>query len=78
MKKWVTEIKALEAATGQMKKWCGPNVEAPTHELAQDWCDNNMGYLKVVGELVCEIPCLPGTHDPDWENMVDYDVQQQN
>lgn len=69
---------ALEAATGIMKKWCGPEVEAPTAELAQQWCNDNMGYLKVVGELVAEIPCKSGTHDPNFENMIDYENIKNN
>ena len=44
MKKWCTEIKALEGRTGVMKTWGGENVEAPTWELAQQWCDENKGY----------------------------------
>lgn len=78
MKTWVTEIMALEAKTGEMKKWCGDEVQAPTYELAQQWCDNNKGYLKVIGELVTEIPCKEGTYEPDFENMVDYENIQNN
>ena len=78
MKTWVTEIMALEAKTDEMKKWCGDEVQAPTYELAQQWCDNNKGYLKVIGELVAEIPCKEGTYEPDFENMVDYENIQNN
>jgi hypothetical protein len=78
MKTWVTEIMALEAKTGEMKKWCGDEVQAPTYELAQQWCDNNKGYLKVIGELVAEIPCKKGTYEPDFDNMVDYETIQNN
>lgn len=35
MKKWCTEIQALEAATGELKTWIGDNIEAPTFELAK-------------------------------------------
>lgn len=78
MKKWVTEFKAIEAATGQMKTWIGQNVEAPTMQLAQEWCNNNAGHLKVVGELVAEIPCHKGTYNPDFANMVDYEIINNN
>ena len=78
MKIWCTEIKALEASTGAMKTWGGDYVKAPTMELAQQWCDENKGYLKVVGELVAEIPCKEGTYEPDWNNMIDYDVIKNN
>lgn len=47
---FVTEISALEASTGEMRKWAGENVYAETFEDAQKWCDENKGYLKVVGQ----------------------------
>lgn len=78
MKLWCTEIKALEASTGEMKTWGGESVEAPTWGLAQKWCDENKGYLKVVGELIAEIPCKKGTYEPDWNNMIDYENIQNN
>lgn len=78
MQKWVTEIRAIEASTGEMKTWGGDYVEAPTWELAQEWCDRNKGYLKVIGKLVAEIPCKDGTHEPDWNNMIDYEIIANN
>lgn len=78
MKLWCTEIKALEAATGEMRTWCGDNIEAPTWELAQEWCDNNKGYLKVVGELVAEIPCKENSCEADFDKMIDYEIIQNN
>lgn len=78
MKFWVTEINALDAQTDEMKTWGGPLIQAPTMELAQQWCNENRGYLKVVGELVAEIPCKEGTYEPDFENMIDYEITQQN
>ena len=78
MKLWVTEIKALDAQTGEMKTWMGDYVSAPSFKLAQKWCDENKGYLKVVGELVSEIPCKEGTYNADWENVIDYEKMQNN
>lgn len=78
MKLWVTEIKALDPHTGEMKTWGGDEVEAPTHELAQAWCDQNKGYLKVIGELVAEIPCKEGTYEADFDKMIDYENTQNN
>ncbi len=78
MKLWVTEIQALEGCTGEMKKWAGEHVQAPTYELAQQWCDKNKGYLKVVGELVEEIPCKEGTFEPDFSKAIDYTNIQNN
>lgn len=76
MRKWVTQIQAIHPHTGELSTWLGEHVEAPTMQLAQSWCDQNKGYLKVVGELVCEIPIKKGK--PDFENKIDYDLPQQN
>jgi hypothetical protein len=78
MKKWVTELKAIDPRTGELKKWCGPEVDGPTAELAQQWCDENQVYLKFIGELVAEIPCKEGTYEPDFTKMVDYENMQNN
>ena len=78
MKIWCTEIKALDAKTDEMKTWGGDEVEAPTFELAQKWCDENKGYLKVIGELIAEIPCKKNTYEPDFNNTIDYEKQQLN
>ena len=52
MKKWVTEIKAIDPRDGILKTWHGEYIEAHTKKLAQDWWNNNeRGYLKVTGEL---------------------------
>lgn len=78
MKLWCTEIRALDAMTGEMKTWGGDTIEAPTFNLAQQWCNENKGYLKVIGELVAEIPCKENTYEPDWKNKIDYDNIQNN
>lgn len=78
MRTWITEIKALSAKTGEMATWAGENVEAPSWELAQQWCDEYKGYLKVIGELVAEIPCKEGSFEPDWDNMTDYEKIKHN
>ncbi len=78
MKKWVTEFKAICARTGELKTYCGETVEAITSEMAQQWCYENRGHLKVIGELVAEIPCKEGTYEPDFKNMVDYENTQLN
>lgn len=72
MKKWVTEFDAICVQSGEMRKWGGPNVEAPTAKLAQEWCYENAGHLRVVGELIMEIPCREA------DATIDYDIAQQN
>ncbi|MFD2922019.1 hypothetical protein ACFS6H_20025 [Terrimonas rubra] len=78
MKLWTTEIKAIDPLTGELKTWFGDYVQAPTFELAQQWCEKNKGYLKVTGELIAEIPFKEGTDEPDWGKKVDFDVIYNN
>lgn len=79
MKTWVTLIKALDPVTGLMKTWSGPNVPGINHDDATRYCQQNeLGYCQVIGELVAEIPCKKGTHEPDWENQIDYEIIKNN
>lgn len=79
MKKWVTEIKAIDPKTGELKKWCGPEVIGINVKDAENYCNNNgLGYCKVLGELVAEIPCKEGTYNPDFENTIDYEQPTMN
>lgn len=74
MKHWVTEIKAQDPFTGELKIYGGPNVPGFTYKDAEAYCQmNGLGYCKVIGELVAEIPCKEGTYEPDWKNMIDYE-----
>jgi hypothetical protein len=78
MKKWVTEFRAIDQKDGYLKTWEGDIVEAPTSQLAQEWCYQNKGHLKVIGELIAEIPCKNGTYEPDLNKMVDYENIRHN
>lgn len=58
---WSTEIRAIDPIDGQMKKWAGPNVEAPTRKLAEEWCQQNgLGYCRIKDILVAEIDMRTG------------------
>lgn len=79
MKIWLTELMAIDPKSGELKKWCGDDIEAPTHELAQKWCEeNDKGYLKVIGKLVAEIPCKKNSFEPDFKNTIDYETIKNN
>ena len=56
MKTWLTEFEAKCPKTGQLKTYCGENVEAPTWRLAQQWCNENRGHLTVIGQLISVVP----------------------
>lgn len=79
MKTWCTEIRAINPVTGELTTFCGPNIQAPSWALAEEYLQNNgLGYCRIDGELVAEIPCKPGTYEPDWDNMIDYENIQNN
>lgn len=74
MKYWVTEITAKSPEDGQLRKYGGPNVPAETYEEAQEYCEKNgLGYCWIAGQLISDIPCKPGTLEPDWDKRTDYD-----
>ncbi len=77
MKTWLTEIRALDPSDGEIKTWAGPRIPAITFGFAEQYCQNNgLGYCKVIGEFVAEIPCK--TDDPwdDLGSVTDYDAGQ--
>lgn len=79
MKKWCTEIKAIDPTDGIIKSWGGPNIPAISFRDAEMYCQmNGLGYCKVIGELIAEIPCKKGTYDPDFENMINYEQINNN
>ena len=55
MKLYTTELKALNKQ-GDLVTFMGMYVLASSFEEAQLWCDNNAGYLTVIGEFIAEIP----------------------
>ena len=79
---YVTEIKAICPHTGEMKTYGGPDVPGISFEDAQFFCDTKgLGYCKVVGKLVAEVPCKEGKfglYEPDFNNMQDYEKKSLN
>jgi len=72
--KFTTEIKAIDPADGELKAWCGPSIDAISPGMAKLYCQQNgLGYCKITGQLISEIPCKEGTLDPDWNKQTDYD-----
>lgn len=79
MKKWITEVTTIDVVTNEIKTWMCDTIEAPTRELAQEWCEKNgKGYLTVTGECVVEIPCKKNSLDPDFSKAIDYENMQSN
>lgn len=79
MNLYVTEIKAICPKTGELKTYCGQNVPGISFEDAQNYCENNgLGYCKVIGLLVAEIPCKPNTYEADWSGQIDYEKHKLN
>lgn len=74
MKLWVTEIRAIDPVDGEMKTWAGPNVPGISWGFAEQYCqDNGLGYCKVIGQLIAEIPCKSNNPWDDLGDRIDYD-----
>lgn len=59
MKRWVTEVTSIDPANIErgIVRWAGPEIEAETHQDAERYChENGLGYCRVKGELIEEIP----------------------
>jgi hypothetical protein len=52
---YLTELRAIDRATGGLKTFAGPRIEAPTWKLAEHECAVNYPYLKVIGVLAAEV-----------------------
>lgn len=79
MKIWSTEMQVLNQQTKELHWVEGMRVKAFTKEKAQELLDKyNFHYLVLGDEIVAEIPCKPGTLDPDWNKMIDYEIIQNN
>jgi hypothetical protein len=71
MKTWTTLITAISPVHGDLRSYVGPRVPGLTAEHAQQYCEENgLGYCKVDGQLISEIPCKKGTYEPDWDKEV--------
>ncbi|KAA5532672.1 hypothetical protein F0919_17990 [Taibaiella lutea] len=79
MSLYTTVIRAISPIDGELKTFLGPNVPGISISDAQNYCEKNeLGYCKVDGKLIAEIPCRPGTHEADWKKMVDYEDPELN
>lgn len=79
MNLYVTTIRAISPIDGELRSYGGPNVPGISFADAQAYCENNgLGYCKVDGLLISEIPCKPGTYEPDWDKMTDYENERLN
>lgn len=79
MKIWTTKIEAIKHSTGELCTLCGPNIEAPSWDLAQLHCESNgLGYCVVDGELIAEIPTKQDGITPDWNKLEDFTLSQNN
>ena len=79
MRLWATEIEAKDPFTGELRRWAGPHVPGIDWDDAEDFCRRNeLGYCKVIEELLSEAPSDPNTGRVDWSKKVDYTKIQLN
>lgn len=70
---YTTEIQAICPLTGDLLKWAGPNIKGISRYDAQEYCNRNgLGYCKISGLLVSEIPC-DANYKADFTKKIDYD-----
>lgn len=65
MKRWVTEVTAIDPANIErgIIRWAGPEVPGETVEEAERYCqENGLGYCRVLGQLIEEIPLVMAPH----------------
>jgi hypothetical protein len=73
MKVFTTTIMAICPIDGELKRYAGQNVPGISFATAQEYCNQNgMGYCKVDGILVEEIPCK-SNGNPDWNGCINYE-----
>jgi len=70
---WTTVIYAKRNPDGEIRKFGGPNIQAPTRKKADQYCIEKLGHCFVQDKLVSEIGCKKGTLEPDWNTEVNYD-----
>ena len=74
MKVFTTEIRAIDPICGEMKTWAGPNIRAISYSDAEDYLQRHgLGYCRVSGQLIAEIPCKEGSYEPDFSKQINYD-----
>ena len=79
MKTFTTIIRAIDPESLTLKTYSGPNIQALNFQDAQDYCNiNGLGYCKVDGELISEIPCKNDGVTPDFRKSIDYSLTQMN
>lgn len=80
MNLYTTIIRAICPKDGTLKNYSGQRVKGNTIEDAQRYCDTNgLGYYKVDALLVTDIPLMEDIpFIPDFENVVRWDVINQN
>ena len=76
---YTTKITAIDPKDGKLKDYSGQRVVGISFQDAQNYCDNNeLGYCKVEGLLIAEIPCKTGTFEPDWRGLIDHETKSLN
>ena len=78
MKIFATTIKAVNPFTGDICEYAGPNVEALSEGMANEYLQlNGLGYCEVQGEIVSEIPC-DENYKADFNKQTNYINSQLN
>lgn len=72
MKYWVTELKAIDPKTGELRTYGGPHVPGISKKDAERYCQQNgLGYLVVIGRIIAEF-------DQETGNEINYETPNLN
>lgn len=73
MKRWATEIIAIDPADGELKTWAGPQILAWSREHAEHIIQNSgLGFCRLLGTVEEEI------EETDWIEILRKYVQHIN
>lgn len=66
-----TEFRAIDNASGDMCTYGGPQIIAITWAEAENICEKNYPWLKVIGRVTSIVPSKPDNiYEPDYDKEV--------
>lgn len=71
---WATQILAYCPHSRALFHWQGPHVPGIDKADAERFCqENGLGYCRVVGQVIEEIPCDDKTGKPDFSRRLSFE-----
>ena len=64
MPKYTTTMRAINLRTGSLESFIGPNINAVSRDIAEEWCKTKAPYLSIAGVEEHDAPLIHGTSEP--------------